>query len=297
MIARIVAAMQSPTLLNNLAQIRDVWSIEVVDLTDERDAFKESSLLELSRYDGTAGSVDMFWGCDEKHMRWANENLPGVPQAFFAHSGLPEYVGPSANGRLVVGMLLANLRMVATNFQPDSLHRLSPAYEAKPRWTWCPQKAWTMMSRPEARSAKTLASFQRVIVLAEEKYSPSPWWHLLYGQGQSRGFIGPEERERHLSRCSCYLSFQQPYGGFGLAEHEAMAAGTPVCAIRWGDMADEAPNHPGIRETEREVAAAAVRCLSDEGFAREVSEAGLEYIRKWRTRERLVLSARGLLSR
>jgi hypothetical protein len=298
-VPRIVAALQSPTLLNNLAQIKDTWSIEVVDLTDARDAFKEASLLRLPTYDGNPEGVAMFWGCDEKHLRWASHHLPDVPQAFLAHSGLPEFIGPSANGRLVVGFLRDNLAAALRAFNPAGIHYVSPAYEARPRWSWRHARAWTMMSRPSARYAPTLASFRKLIQLTNEAVGAqsSDQWHRLHGEGQPYGFLDGEAREDLIVGSSCYLSFEQPWGGFGLAEHEAMAAGVPLCAKSWGDMPEEARCHPGIGDTEQQVATAAARCLRDAVFAREVSEAGLEYIRKHRTMAALERTARGLLSR
>lgn len=292
----VLAALQAPTLLNNLAQ-SDAWDLRVVKLPNT--SFKEETLLTVPWWDGNPNTVSAFMGCDITHMEWATRFMPDVPQLVLIHSGLPEQTGELAEGRFCVGFSQANLRALAQVYKPAGMHLLSPSYKELDQWDrlthgwkWVEHQAWTMFSRPQHRAPELVAAFDRLRSMVLQAF---PDGHSLFGEGQPGGFITPEERTAIMSLCSCYLSFIRPWAGFGLAEHECMAAGVPVLGRWWGDLRLECPDHPGLADNDDDLAAMVREAMLNEAYADHVAEVGLRYIRKYRTLDRLNESVRGLL--
>jgi hypothetical protein len=279
----ILFALQAPTLLNNFAQIPEVWDVRYVK-TGPVD-FAEESMLEVPEWDGTV--PDLFVGCDASHEAWAFRHLIGVPSYTMIHTSDPNDMGGRQIGKHLIGMQRHGLNLAAWHLKPRSMHYLSIAYDAKPSWTWAPDEPWSMMSRPQHRRPGTQAR----MAFLKEKVP-----HLkLYGQDQPDGFLAGAERAEVLANSSCYVSMVGPEAGVGLMEHEAMAAGVPVVARAWGDLLDNMPDYPGIARDDNELFDLALRCSMDRSFAEHVAEAGLRYTRLFRTRESLVQSATSLL--
>jgi len=236
---RILAANQAPTLLNNLNQAPE-WDIQVVYLED-RNAFSESRLGACPDWDGQP--VDQFWACAGHHVERAQATFgPQVEIVYLIHDGLPEASRQHFRGRRVICMSEANAEAVRRVGGAKSAHVIQPAYEAKLVWEWLPDIAWTTMSRPQHRTLAHHALLARIT----EACAAVGGQHDIYGQDQPAGFLEGAKKRAFLEASSCYAAFSLPSGGFGLSEHEAMAAGVPVVAWAWGDMEKEAPNHPGL---------------------------------------------------
>jgi len=290
--ARILAANQSPTLLNNLAQVSDLWTIQVKH-TEAHDTLSETSLGLCEEWDGD--QPDQFWACAGHHVHWARTVLPGVEIVYFLHNGRRddgEAAKEHFRGLRVVCMSQSNALTAATVGGARSVHFLSPAYEDNPVWAWLPGIAWSTMSRPSTRDPRSLDIMRKVT----ESCSAVRSYHVVYGQDQPAGFLCGAKKRAFLQGSSCYASFVRDDSGFGLAEHEAMAAGVPVIAQAWGDLPAEYPGHPGLCGSPEEVADKVARCCADKDFADSVSEAGLEYIRRSRGINRLRDSVRVFLA-
>jgi hypothetical protein len=271
----ILFALQAPTLLNNFAQIPEVWDVRYVK-TGPVD-FAEESLLEVPEWDGAP--LSLFVGCDASHEAWAVSHLLDVPSYTMIHTSDPNGMGGRQFGKHLIGMQRHGLNLAAWHLKPKSTHYLSIAYEAKPSWTWAPDEPWSVMSRPQHRRPGTQARMA----------------FLRYGQDQPDGFLVGAARAEVLANSSCYVSMVGPEAGVGLMEHEAMAAGVPVVARAWGDLLDNMPDYPGIARDDSELLALALQCSVNRGFAEHVAEAGLRYTKLFRTRESLVQSATSLL--
>jgi hypothetical protein len=279
----ILFALQAPTLLNNFAQIPEVWDVRYVK-TGPVD-FAEESLLEVPEWDGAL--LSLFVGCDASHEAWAARHLLDVPSYTMIHTSDPNGMGGRQFGKHMIGMQRHGLNIAEWHWKPKSTHYLSIAYEAKPSWTWAPYRPWSVMSRPQHRRPGTQA---RMAFLRDKLPYLS-----LYGQDQPDGFLVGAARAEVLANSSCYVSMVGPEAGVGLMEHEAMAAGVPVVARAWGDLLDNMPDYPGIARDDSELLALALQCSVNRGFAEHVAEAGLRYTKLFRTRESLVQSATSLL--
>lgn len=271
-------ALQSPTLLNNLAQ-SDLWEIRYVEIG--ASDFQEKELLDIPEW--TDEKVSLFVGCTREHERWALEHLLGVPDYHMIHSSDPKDMGDPPAGLHVVGMQRRGLELYDAQYAPASAHLLSPCYEPQAAWHWVPGEPWGMMSRPWNRRPTTQ---KRMAHLNERLPSLA-----LFGQGQPGGFLAGSAKAARMARCSCYVAMVGEEAGFGLMEHEAMAYGVPVIARQWGDVR----GLPGLARTDAELLEKARRCCVDKGFAEAVSAAGLEYIRAHRSRQALDESVARLL--
>ncbi len=88
----------------------------------------------------------------------------------------------------------------------------------------------------------------------------------------------------------------QRTAGFGLAEHEALANGVPLIGGWWGDLEEEmSDDYWGLSHNLYKMSLATERVLNDEDGARELSQLGLDYIRKYRSTERMDDSVRTML--
>jgi hypothetical protein len=284
MVPTILFALQAPTLLNNFAQIPEVWDVRYVK-TGPVD-FAEESLLEVPEWDGAL--LSLFVGCDASHEAWAARHLLDVPCFTMIHTSDPNDMGGRQFGKHLIGMQRHGLNLAAWHLKPKSTHYLSIAYEAKPSWTWAPDEPWSMMSRPQHR---------RIGTQARMKFLKEKLPHLkLYGQDKPDGFLTGATRTEVLAHSSCYVSMVGPEAGVGLMEHEAMAAGVPVVARAWGDLKSNMPDYPALADNDDDLLALAIRCSWDRSFAEYVAEAGLRYTKLYRTRESLVQSATELLA-
>lgn len=292
--------MQSPTLLNNLAQSK-AWQIEVTNCGG-MSAVKEQVLLNFPRdvfdamnggkpiwWKGETKGVAMFWACAPDHVRFAREHLPGVPIVWVVHSGGPGYLPKDASDLPLVGFNTGVLRSAKLEGHGASYHLISPAYTLDPIWSWWPRFTWTIKSRIWDRRPQDLDDLKLAVRDAGQAR------HTLYGEGAPGGFLSPEQARSMGRACAGYLAALRDWSGFGLSEHERMAQGVPVISRWWGDMHDEAPSHRGMVETLAGLVLFHDQLAMDETFARKVSEDGLDYIARCRTLESLNESAERLL--
>jgi len=274
----VVFALQSPTLLNVLAKSKR-WQLEVADLGDHPG--QESALLEAPAYRG--GPVDHVFVCSPEHWRRAREQFPRARLWWLVHNGLPGIIPADIQPERAVALSrrVAGLQRLV---RPDlPILVVTPAYEPRRVWSWAPG-AWTMVSRPATRHPEHLHNVERVRALADVD-------HELYGEGEPGGFLYPEDREKKQSACSAYLSALPRWSGFGLAEHECLAAGVPVVGSRWGDMPEEMPEeYVGLVDAPS-VQAAVLRSLADPvhgpALGRTLSEIGLAFIAGHRRLEQM----------
>lgn len=283
MTPQILFALQSPTLLNNLAQIRDVWDLRWVQV--ENVDFQEKELIDVPEWDGEVPVA--FVGCSPDHERWAHRNLRGVPYISMIHSCDKRYTNGDPSNKVCLCLTDRGRRMISSNFAVRYSHVIRPHYRAELAWEWRSGDPWGVMSRPANRKGETLA---RSNFLGRSLPALK-----MYGQGQPGGFISGQSKVERMAMSSCFVSMVDHTSGFGLMEHEVMAAGVPLVARVWGDMAEEAPEHPGLASSDEDIVRLARRCCTDRGFAKEVSAAGLDYIRRCRTLDRLRGSATELL--
>ncbi len=260
------------------------WDVATKNLSNE--TFAERDLCKVPVWD--CGRPDLFVGCIPEHHTWAFYNVPGVPRVHAIHSSDPMDMGGDPSGLDIIGFQQSGLKIAASKFRLRSTTFLSLWYEPKPVWSWSGGKPFSIMSRPWHRKDATRT--RMAMSLSEIRNMK------LYGEGQPGGFL-VEGKEATMRSASCYVSMVGIDGGFGLSEHEAMAMGCPIVARRWGDMAVDFPKYPGFADDDDHLMALANACASDEVFARSLSEAGLEYIAKHRTRPRFEDSVGSLIDR
>lgn len=275
---KVLFPLQSPTLLNNLAQ-SNLWEVVYTEL--EPVDFQEKELIKVPRWDGEP--VDLVVGCTEAHFRWFAERDSLSAYYHMIHSMDPSDMGNPPPGASIVGLQENGLELCKSRYHVSSTHLLSPAYEPKPVWKWAPMDPWSVMSRPKNRAP----SIRERMAYLSRGIPPLK----LFGQGQPHGFLSGPAREERMASSSCYVSMVGRESGFGLMEHEAMAAGIPVVARVWGDVR----GLPGLARSDEELLELASKCCVDRSFAEYVSEAGLEYIRERRTKASLDYTVQRLL--
>lgn len=98
------------------------------------------------------------------------------------------------------------------------------------------------------------------------------------------------------SHCSTYLSALPKEAGFGLTEHENLAAGVPVIGSRWGDMDSEmSAGYWCLHDRHANQVSALKQLAVDHDAAKQVSERGLDFIAEQRTPQRMEESIQQLL--
>lgn len=292
---RVVAALQSPTLLNAWASSRN-WRLEVAELGDH-DGLSQAALLDLPAWDGDARDVAAVLVTTPLQLEQAGRLFPDAAHVWILHNGRPGLLPPKLAGE-VDGILTLSRKVLALQHtHHPALMRIpswviAPSYEPRDRFGWTERRAWTMKSRPGTRDPYDLALTDQIIALAADRSVDI----VLYGQDAPGGFLHGEARETLIRACSCYVSPLPPWAGFGLAQHECMAAGVPVAGLMWGDLREDlARDHPGLTANLDDLADVVVRLSTDEPFARSVSQAGLDYIARRRTRARMDRAVAGFV--
>lgn len=260
------------------------WAIATKNLSNE--TFAEKELCKVPTWEG--GRPDLFVGCIPEHHAWAFYNAPGVPRLHAIHSSDPRDMGGDPSGLDIIGFQKSGLEIAERSFRVRSTTFVSLWYEPKPVWSWGSGQPFSIMSRPWHRKPTT----QDRMKLAMANIVGMK----LYGEGQPHGFL-TEGKTAVMKSASCYVSMVGIDGGFGLSEHEAMAMGCPVIARRWGDMAVDFPKYPGFADSDEHLVALANACASDEKFARYLSEACIDYVAKFRTRQKFEDSVGMILDR
>ena len=289
MTPRVVAALQSPTLLNILIQ-SSAWSLSVQELGDHAE-LKETSLADFPILRRPEERVELVLVCSPDHLFNARKIWPRAKIAWLIHNGRQRSLLPPEHEDKIDCMLCFSdrVRWLAESGRQKPAFFVSPYYEAKQSWSWSPGILWNLRNRPETRSDDAdgiLPAITSGLNLRQ------------YGQEQELGLATPQIKQRLIASCSAYMSYLHRSAGFGLAEHECLAAGVPVIGDWWGDMEDELPaEYWGLRHNLKAMRDSAVRVCEDESGARELSSLGLEYIRRYRTKDRMDDSIAEMLSR
>lgn len=249
----VLFALQAPTLLNLLVDTY-AWDLRCQPMGDA-GALAETALLD-PRIRGLEGDVpDLMVVCSPDHLR-AAEQLQAdlgkhIPIVWAAHNGYETHLTHKWAGPL--------LTFSANNLHahvPDSRENVFvirphvPLREIHPRAHQNVEAGahrffWTMQNRPETRSIVTQT---RVALLARavDELRDAGVRLTVYGQGHPGGFLPPDKRAEHLCWCPAYVSALPSCAGFGLAEHEALAAGSPLISYAWGDTFVTLADYPGL---------------------------------------------------
>ena len=276
---KVLFAHQAPTLIDNFAACK-LWRVRVVDLGDSD--FEETKLLAAQPCASVAGAAWVFvcspMQLDNAQRLHANY---GTKVCWLMHNGKPNSnirrTITRRNTHRIACMSTRNAEQVRAWFGTDiPVYVLRPSYEPAPRWEWAGDTSWTIKSRPWLRDRTALDHVHQVIRRA------GAFDHRWYGQGQPNGFIMPGEKSKLMQRCSCYVSCLPDWAGFGLTEHECMAAGVPVVGSRWGDTAGRTMDALLSDDVETQI-----QCLK---LSRQrdmmVSEAQYDYLRDMCSPER-----------
>lgn len=276
----VVAALQAPTLLNIWASSKP-WDLRVADLGGSGD-LEEAKLLRVERYDGGEPLAVMV--CHPEQIAAARERWPKAKIVWVLHNARHTTDDPAIDRWVALNTHIA---MQAGSYADyDRCSVVTPAYHARPTWRWAPDELWTMQSRPSTpeRPDPNRAADQAILdeVLARGNLRCC---HRMFGQGQPGGFLDESAKYRMMSRCSGYLSCLRPWAGFGLAQHEMLAAGVPLIANEWLGAADGDHVLYGVTRAHINVALNAAGVCRDRDWARTISDSGLAFIAKYRTRQ------------
>lgn len=278
---RVVAAIQAPTLLNILSK-SPAWKLEAADLGDAK-GLDEASLLRVPRWDGRAEGVCMVLVCTPLHLENARSLFPKAKHVWCAHNGRKDILAlPGSRLMHYLTFSHRNRAMVMAHVPEASVSVISPAYTPRRVWSWTNALSWTLRNRPKTRRPDVDTAIARIL---EDAGIDN---HRVFGQDQPLGFATPEIRTTLLCRSSAYLSPLPPWAGFGLAEHEAMAAGCPLVGLRdWGDFMAEPYELLGLCKTTVEAANALALCRADKHYADAVGESGTAYVAARCTADRM----------
>ena len=216
----------------------------------------------------------------------------GSPEAaiwWVLHTGSPTLVTPSGvHDVLVFSNSMKKIHQARNPLL--NIRVVTPSYLAERKWRWAPNIAWAMRNRPTTRNPEGLQLLQTVGLAAGDAYT-------CYGQGWPAGFLTAEQVHKLRSSCSAYVSALPKWAGFGLAEHECFAAGVPVVSSRWGDMDQEMPkDYWALNDSIEAQQEALRRLVRDREPAERLAEIGMDFIRTYRTQERMDAEIGALLA-
>jgi hypothetical protein len=281
---RVIAALQAPTLLNEWAK-SSAWRLEVAKLGDH-GGLAEANLLTAPMWDDDPAGIAAVLVSSHLQLENARSRFPNARKIWILHTGR----APAPPFPLIDGVIALSRRVIDLQRTRSSLLMtkptwiIPPAYEASAIYRWHPDRAWTMNSRPSTRSPEPTALLDLTIALARQRGVEV----TTYGQGTAAGFLDDEARLALQRASSCYVSPMPPWSGFGLAQHECFAAGTPVAGLIWGDLREEMPvPYDALCDDLDSLADRIKRLATDKGYANAISAAGLEYIRTCRTAARM----------
>ena len=148
-----------------------------------------------------------------------------------------------------------------------------------------------MRNRPTTRNPEGLQLLQ-VVGQAVGDCLHVLWARLASGLPNSRAGAGTKVYGAPLM-CQLFRSGR----GFGLAEHECFAAGVPVVSSRWGDMDQEMPtDYWALNDSIEAQQEALRRLVRDREPAERLAEIGMDFIRTYRTQERMDAEIGALLA-
>jgi hypothetical protein len=274
----VVAALQSPTLLNIWAE-SDCWKLEVAPLGDCDLA--EARLLKAPRYE--QGEPRAVLVCSPEHIERARGRWPGIKIVWVHHNArtdlFPIECQERADHRIVLAESIA-LAQKTWNAEPP-VSVIVPHYLPVRRFRWRPNTLWTMMSRPRTRHEEHLSMMAEMIRRLGTALT-------VYGEDQPASFLGVRGKRELVEGSSAYVSSLPPWSGFGLAEHEMFAAGVPVIGPRWADIVSEMPDEYTTLCAGSEANVLAAKLLAGcQHCAEHFGEMGLEFVSQFRTRQRM----------
>lgn len=284
----VVAAYQSPALFNILATSKQ-WRLRMAPLGDHEE-LAELAELDVPTWTEADPSPELVVVCSPAQCDAAKQQWPDAKRIWAVHNGFERWLLPAEYEQEVVAAVCFSdrVRWLQQTGRTTRFVFLSPAYEAMPTWTWEPNHLWTLRNRIAERKSDG----ETVIAAVTEGLA-----HVYYGQGQPAGIADRTKKVELRSSCSGYISALHRSAGFGLAEHEAMAAGVPVIGGWWGDLDKEiGPGYWGLVDDIRDMKRAARKVADSSGDATRLSQMGLEYIRRYRTADRMDDSITSLLS-
>jgi hypothetical protein len=267
-----VFGFQAPTLLSIFASC-PVWDVRIGRLGDDVGC-DEIQLLDVEQWD--TGAADVFFVTSPMQMASALRlKSPKAKVVWVQHNGRlsfdPSFLDNPIDA--VLCMSDRNARQIEAYKARPPVFSVHPAYTFNPVWAWKPEASWTVKSRPWARDQAALEDLYSVIREAHA------YDHAWYGQGQPRGFLSHVGKQALLRSCSCYVSCLPEWAGFGLTEHECMAAGVPVVGSRWGDTQQMGAN--AYLDDDRWCQVEALKRLRASPASQADLDAQAEYIRSW----------------
>jgi hypothetical protein len=307
----VVAALQAPTLLNLWARSTR-WHLRVFGGPDD---LAEAALLDVPAY--TIGDPVAVLVCHAPQLAQAAKLWPKAKLVWVAHNCQNVSDDPRIHGHVALNTVIsrrAQEHAEALGHPASSWFVITPAYMPIRRHRWKRDVLWTMQSRPDSPSHPdpNRAADQRILDQCLARCAPtevayalgdptlgtrerafcSPRSelasrHTLYGQDQPAGFLDRAGQDRLIAACSGYLSCLRPSAGFGLAQHEMLAAGVPLIANTWAGVADDGGSLGGVRDSLDEVAQLADLICTDSLAASRIGEAGLDFISAKRNQEQM----------
>jgi len=275
---RVVAALQSPTLLNNWARSKK-WDLQVAEIGDH-EGLSEASLLSVAKWDGAYSDIVAVLVTTPAQLANAARAFPSAKRIWIPHNGqghlIPRQVLEQIDGIVTLSRKVLDLQRTQI---PELLEKpawtIPPSYVPTHEFGWSENAAWSMKSRPGTRHEYDLALFAQ----CQERASKLGIQIKLFGQDTPGGFLGNNARAALYKSCSCYVSALPPWAGFGLAQHECMAAGVPVAGLYWGDVGERyGRKYPALVDDLDSLAEVVKELCGDRKFAMRVSEAGHGYI-------------------
>lgn len=266
----VLFAHQSPPLLQLLRK-STVWDLRSEPMGDHHGLAESVYAEGLPGLVGDRPDVVVVASpaqrqCAERMAKeWGNP-----PIVWAAHNGYEPTVTAGWLGP-VLCFSAANATTFATE-ERDRVWVIRPAVEPQPEAVGRyehPSPLFTMENRPQTRTAPAKKCRAR---LAEKLQERRISWRT-YGQDQRWGFMGECERSARFATSRGYVSLLPRNAGFGLAEHEALAAGCPLYALPWGDTPVTLAGYPGLSS-------------SPERLERALREATGDTARLWRSRRR-----------
>lgn len=285
----VVAAAQSPTLLNMLARSAR-WSLRVADLGDCQGLAEMAALKVATWQLDVDDDPRIVFVCSPMQFEVASARWPRARLLWFIHNGRERGLLPREYEERIDGAVCfsEHLRWICQSGRTRPFYFVSLPYEPASEWSWAENRLWTLRNRADTRSDDGL----NVIAAITDGFA-----HTYYGQGHPTAFADDETKRRLRGSCSAYISALHRTAGFGLAEHEALAAGVPVIGGWWGDLSVElSPRYWGLQHEIRAMRSAVERVVASRAWAEELSALGLEYVAKYRTVARFEQTVAELLA-
>jgi hypothetical protein len=284
----VVAALQSPTLLNILHQ-STAWQFWVTDLYDT-DQLAELRWLQASTYAGNPRDVNYVLVCTPNQWGRAGNLFPRAERVWMLHNG-NENLTPPHGDRCALTFSRRVGELHRARRPQMRIATVTPAYQVEPIWQeWAP-RIWTLLNRPTTARSEYIGLIEELV-----RGLPFEW----YGQGHANGILEGSARTDLERACAAYVTPLPTWAGFGLAQHECLARGVPLVGTRWGDLSEELPAAYTALDDDPAARRRALERLLDPGegpaYARELSELGMAMIREHRTVEQMDASIRNALN-